>query len=550
MKRLFKPFLSSPPDAPAAPPASLAAQALERLPQATLVADDGGRIVYASQAVSRLLGWSAAELDGAPIGQLFAPAQQASLAAWLAGVQACGDLDNPPAAPEADVTLLRKNQQPRNARMSVLPLPWQGRVHACLSLRVAALENVELRLAREEMLRFQQASENKSLFLANMSHEIRTPLNGMLGMIDLLASSTLDAQQQVYLSSLKKSSRNLRALIDDVLDFSKIEAGVLQTERVPFDMHDVMGAVVDAFAPLAASKGLALQLRQSLEQRRYLGDPHRLSQVLSNLVSNALKFTHQGSVQLAVSARTLLPAQDAWRVTISVSDTGIGIAPAQQAQLFEAFQQASASVSRHYGGSGLGLFISRQLVTLMGGQLSVASEPGKGSTFEFRLDLQPSYAPAQPVDTAPPSRLEPLAGARILVVDDDLTNQALLQAWLGQAEAVVVCRTNGQEALDELRKGEYFDAVLMDVSMPVMDGLTATRHIRQPRPEDSGACQRYLAALPVIGISGHAFSEDVARCLEAGMTGSLTKPLSRVAMLKKLTSVLGGPQEGDDPAAG
>jgi len=371
-----------------------------------------------------------------------------------------------------------------------------------------------------------------------MSHEIRTPLNGVLGMIDLLASSTLDTQQRAYLSSLKKSSRTLRALIDDVLDFSKIEAGLVETECVPFDMGETISAVVQAFNPLAKAKGVALQLGQALEHPCYVGDPHRLSQVLNNLVSNALKFTLQGSVSVTVSARMRLTVQDLCRLTISVSDTGMGIQPEQQARLFDPFHQASASVSRHHGGSGLGLSISKQLVELMGGEISMASQPGKGSTFEFWVDLQPSYSPARSTDTAPPARLEPLAGTRILVVEDDLTNQTLLQAWLHQAEAVTVCRSNGQEALDELSKESYFDAVLMDVSMPVMDGLTATQRIRQPRPQDSEARQRYLAALPVIGISGHAFSEDMARCLQAGMTDSLTKPLSRVAMLQKLMSVL------------
>jgi len=548
MKRLLKPFFSKPESAPPAPPDGLAAQALDLLPQATLVVDGAGRIVYASKALGRLLGWSPAELEHVPLAQLFAPEMQAPLAALLAGVQAAAP--TPALAPppqEIEALLLRKNQQRRKGRLSALPLLWQGQAHACLSLRSAGIEEVELRLAKEQMLELKRASQNKSLFLANMSHEIRTPLNGMLGMIDLLASSRLDAQQKVYLSSLKKSSRNLRALIDDVLDFSKIEAGVLETERVPFDLDEVLGAVVDAFAPLARTKGVALRLEQSLEQRCYLGDPHRLAQVLNNLVSNALKFTGQGSVCIAVSARTLLPAVDRFRLTVAVRDTGIGIAPAQQAQLFEAFEQTRASVSRQYGGSGLGLFISKQLVALMGGELTVASQPGQGATFEFWLDLEPSYAPAASLDTAPPSRLEPLAGARILVVDDDLTNQALLQAWLGQVEAVVVCRTNGQEAVDDLFGGEYFDAVLMDVSMPVMDGLTATRHIRQPRAQDSEARQRYLAALPIIGISGHAFSEDVARCLEAGMNGSLTKPLSRTAMLKKLSAVLC--DEDDEGAA-
>ncbi|MDD3938119.1 ATP-binding protein, partial [Rhodoferax sp.] len=353
-----------------------------------------------------------------------------------------------------------------------------------------------------------------------------------------LASSTLDAQQRAYVSSLKKSARTLRALIDDVLDFSKIEAGLVETEQVPFDMIETLNAVVQAFTPLAKAKGVGLQLEQALDHSCYVGDPHRLSQVLNNLVSNALKFTLQGGVNIAVSSRMLLTDQDLCRLTVSVSDTGMGIEPQQQARLFDSFRQASASVSRHHGGSGLGLFISKQLVELMGGEISVASEPDKGSTFEFWVDLQPSFSPVRSMETAPPSRLEPLAGARILVVEDDLTNQTLLQAWLHQAEAVTVCRANGQEALDELSKASYFDAVLMDVSMPLMDGLTATRHIRQPQQQDSRARQRYLAALPIIGISGHVFSEDVARCLQAGMTDSLTKPLSRVVMLQKLISVL------------
>jgi CheY-like chemotaxis protein len=360
----------------------------------------------------------------------------------------------------------------------------------------------------------------------------------VLGMIDLLGSSTLDIQQRAYLSSLKKSSRNLRALINDVLDFSKIEAGLVETESVPFDMEEILSAVVQAFTPLANDKGVALELQQTLDHKRYVGDPHRLSQVINNLVNNALKFTRQGSVKVAVSARTLPTAEALRRLTVSVTDTGIGIQPEQQTRLFDSFQQASASVSRRYGGSGLGLFISKQLVELMGGKISVTSQFGKGSTFEFWVDLQPSNSTDAYMETAPPVQLEPLAGTRILVVDDDLTNRTLLEAWLKQETVVVVCRTNGQEALDELSNGDYFDAVLMDISMPVMDGLTATLRIRQPQPQHSQARSQYLAAIPIIGISGHAFSEDVARCLQAGMNACLTKPLSRVTMLQKLAAAV------------
>ncbi|CDS52503.1 Sensory box histidine kinase/response regulator [Polaromonas sp. CG9_12] len=520
----------------------LAGQALDLLPCVTLVVNADGAIVYASKPVTRLLGWRTSSLLGSPVFQLFTPIDQQKLNPLLRPPAAAPAEE--PVAQDVAMWVLNKNLQLKKAKISVAHFEWQGQPHACLSLRFTLIEELELRLAREQALEFKQASENKSRFLTNMSHEIRTPLSGVLGMIDLLASSPLDAQQRAYLSSLKKSSRDLRALIKDVLDFSKIEAGLIETERVPFDLVEILSAVVQAFTPLASPKGVALQFEHALAHTCYVGDPHRLSQVLNNLVSNAIKFTQQGSVKVAASSRILLTDQDLCRLTISVTDTGMGIAPEQQARLFDSFHQASASVSRHYGGSGLGLFISRELVKLMDGELSVRSQPDKGSTFEFWIDLQPSHSFAPPVDTVP-AQLEPLAGARILVVEDDLTNQILLQAWLHQTEAVVVCRANGQEALDELSKGSYFDAVLMDVSMPVMDGLTATRRMRQPQPQDSKTRQRYLAALPIIGISGHAFSEDVARCLDAGMTDSLTKPLSRVAVLQKLTSVLEVRQAGN-----
>lgn len=530
----------------AEPPAGLdglARQALDLLPCVTLVVNADGAIVYASQAVTRILGWHISHLIDSPVAQLFAAIDQPKLNTLLFP-QGTTPVTSP-VAPDMDIGIFNKHRLLKSAKLSAAHFDVQGQRHACLSLRFASLENLELRLAKEQALELKQASDNKSRFLASMSHEIRTPLNGVLGMIDLLASSPLDPQQRTYLSSLKKSSRNLRALIEDVLDFSKIEAGMVETERVPFDMVEILRAVVQAFTPLAGAKGVVLQFEHALTQTCYVGDPHRLSQVLNNLVSNALKFTQQGSVKVAVASRMLLTDQDACRLTVSVTDTGVGIQPDQQARLFDSFQQTSASVSRHYGGSGLGLFISRELVQLMGGEISVRSQPGTGSTFEFWVDLQPSYSFAAPLDTAPPARLEPLAGARILVVEDDLTNQILLQAWLDQAEAVTVCCANGQEALDELAKENYFDAVLMDVSMPVMDGLTATRRIRQPQAQDSPARQHYLMTLPVIGISGHAFHEDRTRCLDAGMVDSLTKPLSRVVLLDKLTLALDTRQAAD-----
>lgn len=513
-----------------------ATKALDLLPCVTLVINADGAIVHVSQPVTRFLGWHVNELLSSAVASLFAPADLQKLETFLRQRGAAPAKN--PVAQDVEMQVFHKNLQLKSTKVSVSHFVWKNQVHFCLSLSFSVIENLELRLAREQIKEFKLASENKGRFLADMSHEIRTPLNGVLGMIDLLASSQLNTQQLAYLSSLKKSSRTLRSLIDDVLDLSKIEAGLMEIESVPFDLVETLTAVVQTLSPLATAKGISLQLAHTLQHTCFVGDPYRLSQVLNNIVTNGIKFTRHGHVNISVGARMLITDQDLCRLTFSVSDTGVGIEPIEQARLFDSFRQVSASVSRQHGGSGLGLFISKELMELMGGEISVVSELGKGSTFEFWVDWQPSYSPVRSLETEPPARLEPLAGARILVVEDDLTNQTLLQAWLHQAEAVTVCRANGQEALDELATAEYFDAVLMDVSMPLMDGLTATRRIRLPQPHDSPARRRYLADLPIIGISGHAFSEDVARCLQAGMTGSLTKPLSRAATLQKLIAVL------------
>lgn len=539
MKRLLKSFLFNSPGTVAASAtdrSGLSTQILDHLPLVTLVLNENGTIIQVNEAVRRMLGWRPSELENTLARTLFTADEQQKLAASLGGNNTTAPKNT--LAQDIDIQVFRKDGKTVRARMHVTHFDWQAQRYTCLSLRISAIENLELQLAKEQMLEFQQASDNKSRFLASVSHEIRTPLNGVLGMVDLLASSALDDPQRAYLSSLKKSARNLRALISNVLDFSKIEAGRLETELVPFDVVEILSAVVDAFSPVAAAEGIALQLQQTVEHKYYVGDPHRLSQVLSNLVSNALKFTEQGSVTVTASAQMLLSQNDLCRLTISVMDTGIGIAPEQQARIFDSFVQSSASVSRSYGGSGLGLYISKQLVALMGGELSVSSQPGNGSVFDFWIDLQPSYSAVVFTDTAPLSNLEPLVGTRILVVDDDLTNRTLLEAWLTQVEATVVCCSNGQEALNEMATSGYFDAVLMDVSMPVMDGLTTTRHIRTPQAHHSQAHQQYLADIPIIGISGHVFREEVARSLQAGMTACLPKPLSRVDVLRKLLSVL------------
>ncbi len=514
----------------------MALSVLDELPLLTIVTDAHARIAYLNSEVSRILGWTPRDLQAAHITRIVAPADHEKVLDLL------DDRDPAPGgnAPHAEVDLLvlRTDHKTIAAKCSVRRFLFQGARHVRLSIRIPLIEGLELRLAKGKMLEFKQASENKSRFLANTSHEIRTPLNGIMGMIDLLASTNLDPVQRSYVSSLKASSKKLRVLLNDVLDISKIEAGLTELEKLPFDVVERLKAVVDAFHPTALAKGLDISFESDVTHRFFIGDPHRLAQVVNNLVDNALKFTAQGSVRVRLSGQAVNVARSRWRLVVSVIDTGIGIKPEGQARLFQSFYQASSSTARKYGGSGLGLHLSRELVELMGGKIGVTSQPGKGAEFAFWIELESTREAPHFVDTGLPASLEALAGTRILVVDDDLTSQSLVEAWLKREGSTVLLASNGEEALQCLMADDLLDAVLMDVSMPVMDGLTATRLLRSGAASETGIRRRYLAEIPIIGVSGHALDQDRELCLVSGMSGYLTKPLSRLAVFEELGRVL------------
>ncbi|WP_088280783.1 ATP-binding protein [Ideonella sp. A 288] len=369
----------------------------------------------------------------------------------------------------------------------------------------------------------QAASGAKSRFLANMSHELRTPLNAVIGAAQLLALEHGDAGSRALLvEAIQKSGTNLLGLIEDILDLSRIEAGQLSLVHGEFVLHDCVESALATAALVAQAKGLALacDIDPALPARRH-GEATRLRQVLLNLLGNAVKFTPAGEVRLRVG-----PGEAADRVRFSISDTGVGIGEASLPHIFEPFRQADDGADRRFGGSGLGLSIVHQLVQAMGGRISVRSQLGQGTCFEFELPLPRATPAADRVPTPVPTPAPTLApraatghrGVQVLVVEDDPLNQIIVCRLLQHAGCITTAAADGAQALAQL-SARPFDLVLMDWQMPDMDGLEVTRRIRAGQA--GGAAQ----GMPIVALTANAFAEDRTACLEAGMNDFLTKPV-------------------------
>lgn len=376
----------------------------------------------------------------------------------------------------------------------------------------------------------QAAERAKTQFLANMSHEIRTPMNSILGFTEVLQSGTSnEAEGEELLQTIHRNGEHLLEIINQILDYSKLEIGEYSVELVGVDVRQLVQEVRDQFAMDAKARDLDLEIEhEEGTPQKVSSDPLRLRQILINLVGNALKFTEAGSVRISTrSVASRLGPQ----LQISVQDTGIGMDPDQTEALFEEFTQADASTTRRFGGTGLGLAISRRLARLLGGDITVTSEVGKGSTFYVRVAVflgAPRGAADEPIDNVPET--PPLESAekreckRILVVEDGADNRRLVRAFLRKEPIEIVETENGAlgvEAFEEsIREGRPFDLILMDMQMPVLDGYQATTRIREL------GCD-----LPIVAVTAHAMAEDRQKCLDAGCTEHLSKPVSRAKLL-------------------
>ncbi len=510
----------------------------EAVGQPIVTVDEKGTIDAFNQAAERLFGYRAAEVVGGPLTRLM----PAAIGPLHDGLRAAGREGNGNGGAQRsevrELTGRRKDgsEFPLEATLA----GWRAgdRRYVTGALRdVTAQREIEASLRRAKEAA-DQANRAKGEFLATMSHEIRTPMNGVLGALALVEGPNLDQEQRQLLDVANRSGNALLQIIDDILDLSKLEAGKAEVEPVDFDLRAVMRDCIDLLEPTAGGRGLILTMEVApAVPARVRADLRRIRQVLVNLVGNALKFTHRGGVAMRIGLEGRPEPDGAFRLRFEVADTGIGIPEEVQPTLFHRFTQGDSSTTRRFGGTGLGLAISRELVMLMGGRIGVSSAEGKGSVFWFTVHCQPAADPCEGVPAAS-SAPEPASAVpqgkraagslHVLVAEDNEINRDIVVTMLRRAGHQVTAVADGLQAVRLVEEGG-FDLVLMDVQMPVMDGVTATRHIRAMANES--------ARLPIVALTGNVMPGHRAEYLAAGMSAYLTKPIVSADLFKALAAV-------------
>ncbi|CAH2602132.1 Histidine kinase [Rhodovastum atsumiense] len=506
--------------------------AMENISQGLLMVNPDGRIAVMNRRLVELLGLPPEIQPGMPVEEM------------MDRQRAAGEYTTKVEPPEAAATLgrmasftdgpaLYKRTRPTGTVLEVRTklLPDGAAVRSFSDVTAWEQAQDALRAARTAA---EAGIEARTRFLAVMSHEIRTPLNGILGAAELLQDTELTPRQQHCVQTVRHCGRHLLGLVSDILDFSKIDQNAIELETAPFAPAGVLAAMQMMMAPLAAEKGLWLRVEaDAAVPAQVCGDAHRLRQVLLNLVGNAVKFTGAGGITVRLDAA---PAATGWRLDWRVRDTGIGIPAEAQENLFQEFAQADGSITRRFGGTGLGLAISRRLVQAMGGDIVVFSRDGEGSEFRFHVIVATAGAAA-----GPPAALRSPGCLRVLLAEDNPVNRMIATGLLEKLGHRVEAVEDGAAAVAAVRRGGV-DLVFMDVMMPVMDGLTATRAIR--------ALEGPAGRIPVIGLTANAFREDEANCRAAGMDGFAPKPITRERLARELDRVCGAAiAAGTDPPA-
>ncbi len=505
---------------------ALFAAAIESTPAGIVIADatkPGSPIIFVNKSFTTITGYGAEEVMGRSCS-------------FLQGIHTSKDSrqeisDALKTRQPIQVTILnyRKDQTPFWNELRISPLfDHDGKLTNFIALQndVTAIHNTQqaLQIAKEEA---ERATTIKSNFMAMMSHEIRTPINGILGTLSLLNEMPLQGEAQQLAHTAHDSASALLTIVNDMLDFSKIEAGKLSLEMTDFMLDELVQSCLELMQPTANSKKIALKLvLDSNLPRHVAADPTRIKQVLLNLISNAVKFTEQGSVTVKISnllGNSSSEAEEAI-VRFEVIDTGIGMSQDGMTRIFTEFNQLDPTIARRYGGTGLGLAICKRLIGMMHGEIDVESRLGEGSKFWFVLPLKVVSGPLHAKPAVQPAVIG-MSGARILIVEDNATNQLVLTKTLERLGYACAVADNGAIALEKIQSNHY-DLVFMDVSMPVMDGLTATRKIRE--------LGGIFAELPVLAMTAQSMLGDRERCLAAGMNDYLSKPINREALQQAL----------------